>query len=277
MLLLLLVLSTNTGCIDGTGSDDWELGVERFALEPDFEPEVSLCPETDDWGPWGQTDLATWDPDVRPVIEWIIAETGISCSTYVGHDPSIGRAADWRPRSREEGTRLANWLQDHITGDAAPLGLYYVMWQAQIGFSSEIRDVEDRGSFTANHCDHVHMSFYDTIDFRPGDIEPWDDEPEPDAGPPPEDADPTPEDSSPPPEDTEPPPEDSSPPPIDGGDDDTGPNPLDAAPDALNEADVQNPWDNEIRVPNRGLSGGCGVALSGQSTPHLLPLLIFAP
>ena len=179
----MIVLAAGVGCVDGSGPEGDGPGVARSSLEPDFDNVVGLCPETDDWGAWAQTPLSTWDSDVRPIVEWIIAETGISCSTYSGHDPSIGRAADWRPRSREEGTRLANWLQDHITGEAFPLGLRYVMWQAQIGFSDEIRGVEDRGSFTANHCDHVHMSFYDTVSFRPADVVPWDVEPEPDAGP----------------------------------------------------------------------------------------------
>jgi hypothetical protein len=272
--LYVLALMVGAGCVDGSSPDGWELGIERSALEPDFAESVPLCPETDDWGPWGQTDLSTWDPDVRPVIEWIIDQTGISCSTYEGHHPSIGRAADWRPRSREEGTRLANWLQDHITGDAAPLGLYYVMWHAQIGFSDEIRDVEDRGSFTANHCDHVHMSFYESIDFRPDEITPWDDAPEPDAGPPPEDADLPPEDTGPPPEDSDPPPEDTGPLPEDGGELDAGPTPEDASPDAHDDADPLPQWDSGSGgVPMNALRGGCGVSAAGGRARGLSPML----
>jgi len=135
------------------------------------------------------------------------------------------------------------------------MGFYYVMWQAQIGYSDEINDVEDRGSFTANHCDHIHLAFNESIDFRPGDVTPWDDAPEPDAGPPPEDSGPTPEDTGPPPEDTGPTPEDTGP-------EDADPDPVDDAdPDPVDDADPPPRQDGGIgEAPMNGLAGGCGVS-----------------
>lgn len=111
------------------------------------------------WGPWQRTALSTWSSDVRPVVDFIQRTTGFGASTYNGHDPSIGRAADIRPNSRANHTKLANWLKTNIRN----LGIQYIVASAQIyniaRASEGVRLMADRGSITQNHQDHVHISF----------------------------------------------------------------------------------------------------------------------
>jgi MYXO-CTERM domain-containing protein len=159
-------------------------GVSRGqrALTTVFDGVVDLCPATTDWGAWDQTPISTWDADVQPIVSWIIARTGISCSTYDGHSPTIGRAADWRPHSRDEGTALANWFVQNTKSGGAPLGIDYIIWQAQIyQLSTGVKTLADRGSFTQNHCDHVHVSFDDPVSFDSAATTPWGTAPPPDA------------------------------------------------------------------------------------------------
>ena len=164
-VVLVGVVALGAGCgpmgaDEGTGRTDsapQALGASTFS---DTSP---YCPPTDAWPGWGQTPLGTWDGDVQPSVQYVINTTNVHSTTYVGHDPSIGRASDWRPHSRTEGTQLANWFMQNARAGGAPLGIQYIIWQAQIFdialASQGVRLMADRGSFTANHCDHVHTSF----------------------------------------------------------------------------------------------------------------------
>lgn len=62
------------------------------------------------------------------------------------------------PDGKTTGDRLAKYLQDH----AAELGVKYVIWQQHIWSVARAdegwRPMEDRGSPTQNHMDHVHLS-----------------------------------------------------------------------------------------------------------------------
>ena len=62
----------------------------------------------------------------------------------------------------------ADFMVNRATGDAlaacalrnkAALGITYVIWQQRINYGSGWQMMEDRGSATANHRDHVHISF----------------------------------------------------------------------------------------------------------------------
>lgn len=134
------------------------LACEPVAAPSHFIYRTDL-PVNASWGPWGRTPLATWDSDTRPVVAFIQAATGFGASTYPGHDPSIGRAADIRPNSSANHTRLANWLRANI----GPLGIQYIVASAQIYNIARAKDgvrlMADRGSVTQNHQDHVHVSF----------------------------------------------------------------------------------------------------------------------
>jgi hypothetical protein len=59
---------------------------------------------------------------------------------------------------RATGDRLAACVQDN----RAALGVSYVIWRQRIDTGSGFRPMPDRGGATANHFDHVHVSF------RPG-------------------------------------------------------------------------------------------------------------
>ncbi len=64
--------------------------------------------------------------------------------------------------------RAVDFMVDRATGDRlaacalnnrAALGVSYVIWRQRINFGSGWQPMEDRGGVTANHYDHVHVSF----------------------------------------------------------------------------------------------------------------------
>jgi hypothetical protein len=83
-------------------------------------------------------------------------------STYGGYsahgEHASGRAIDFMVSDSGLGQAVADWARAH----AAELNLYDVIWSQRIWTperSSEgWRPMEDRGSATANHFDHVHIS-----------------------------------------------------------------------------------------------------------------------
>jgi hypothetical protein len=82
-------------------------------------------------------------------------------STYGGYDGhgehATGRAVDFMVSDPAVGQALADWCRAH----ASELGLAGIIWSQRIWTlqrSSEgWRPMEDRGSATANHYDHVHV------------------------------------------------------------------------------------------------------------------------
>lgn len=85
-------------------------------------------------------------------------------TTYGGRDDhgehSTGRAIDIMTSDVGLGTAIAEFLR----ANAAELNLYNVIWRQRI-FTQERggegwRSMSDRGSATANHYDHVHVSVY---------------------------------------------------------------------------------------------------------------------
>jgi len=83
-------------------------------------------------------------------------------STYGGYDGhgehSSGRAIDFMISDASLGQAVADWARAH----ASELNLFDVIWSQHIWTpvrSSEgWRSMSDRGSSTANHYDHVHIS-----------------------------------------------------------------------------------------------------------------------
>lgn len=86
-------------------------------------------------------------------------------ATGPNYDPNghpAGLALDFMiddiPNGKAVGDRLAQYVQDH----AAELGVKYVIWQQHIWSPDRAdegwRPMEDRGSPTQNHMDHVHVS-----------------------------------------------------------------------------------------------------------------------
>ena len=83
-------------------------------------------------------------------------------STYGGYDAhgehSSGKAIDFMVSDPSLGQAVADWARAH----ASELDLYDVLWQQHIWTpvraSEGWRSMPDRGSATANHFDHVHIS-----------------------------------------------------------------------------------------------------------------------
>lgn len=83
-------------------------------------------------------------------------------ATYGGWDAhgehSSGKAIDIMHPSVEEGYRIAEFLKAH----ASELGLYDIIWRQKIWTPVRAgegwRAMPNRGSATANHFDHVHVS-----------------------------------------------------------------------------------------------------------------------
>jgi hypothetical protein len=84
-----------------------------------------------------------------------------------GKPTVLGIAGRGGPSDHPKG-RALDFLVDRPTGDALAacavrnreaLGVSYVIWRQRIDTGGGFRPMEDRGSPTANHFDHVHVSF----------------------------------------------------------------------------------------------------------------------
>jgi hypothetical protein len=74
-----------------------------------------------------------------------------------------------RAGTSDHPTGLAvDFMVDRATGDRlaacalqnrGALGISYVIWRQRINFGTGWQPMEDRGGITANHFDHVHVSF----------------------------------------------------------------------------------------------------------------------
>ena len=101
--------------------------------------------------------------NARSVYRAVCAAFGDPVSSFGGYragdggDHGSGRAVDIMV-SGEPGWAIARYVQAH----ARELGVTYVIYQQQIWLvgnpTSQWEAMEDRGSRTANHYDHVHVS-----------------------------------------------------------------------------------------------------------------------
>ena len=81
-----------------------------------------------------------------------------------GHGHNSGMAVDFMvPVSSAQGDQLAEYLTKHMD----ELGVYYIIWKQKYymaqnniyGPANTWNIMPDRGGVTANHYDHVHVSF----------------------------------------------------------------------------------------------------------------------
>jgi hypothetical protein len=100
-----------------------------------------------------------WDSPVRPVIQEITERFDVpTVYTRPDHSPTQGRAADFMVyEDRAKGDAVAQYVIDNATR----FRVEYLIWQQQIYMisSGSWQPMEDRGSPTANHLDHVHVAF----------------------------------------------------------------------------------------------------------------------
>ncbi|HSI27212.1 MAG TPA: hypothetical protein VK948_07355 [Aeromicrobium sp.] len=77
-----------------------------------------------------------------------------------GGDHATGRALDIMTKDVQVGTAIAIFMREH----AAELGISQVIWRQHIWTVQMAgggwRSMDDRGSPTANHMDHVHVATY---------------------------------------------------------------------------------------------------------------------
>lgn len=92
-----------------------------------------------------------------------------------GKPTMYGVAGRGGPSDHPSG-KAVDFMVDRATGDAlagcalankAALGITYVIWRQRINYGSGWQAMEDRGSPTANHYDHVHVSFANGAGGRP--------------------------------------------------------------------------------------------------------------
>lgn len=105
-------------------------------------------------------------PHVQSAAEDLGQRFGISIIHGIGIRPSgnsdhpRGLALDFMTNSKSVGDSLAAFLQ----ANAQKYGVKYVIWWQKIWSPDRAKDgwrkMADRGSKTANHLDHVHVSFY---------------------------------------------------------------------------------------------------------------------
>ena len=93
--------------------------------------------------------------------------TACAISTYEGHQPIASRALDIRvsdvygERPIDNNT-LGNEVADYALAHLTEHGITYVIWMQRINLGDGWKAMEDRGSITQNHYDHVHVSFEET-------------------------------------------------------------------------------------------------------------------
>ncbi len=92
------------------------------------------------------------------------ATDACTISTYNGHTPTAARALDIlvsdvygkRPTDNNAlGDQVAAYALAHQPAHA----ITYVIWRQRINSGDGWEPMEDRGSITQNHYDHVHVSF----------------------------------------------------------------------------------------------------------------------
>ena len=86
---------------------------------------------------------------------------GVSVGSILGRAPRSGR-------SFHPGGRALDFMVDRETGDRLAeyalrnrdeLGIIQVIWRQRINYGTGWTRMDDRGSSTANHMNHVHLSF----------------------------------------------------------------------------------------------------------------------
>jgi cytoskeletal protein RodZ len=105
------------------------------------------------------TDLAGTQPQV--------AQAGNYLKAMFGVDKILGRAGRAGESDHPSGlaldfmvdTATGNKLADYVLANQSRLGVKYVIWRQRYNDGSGWSAMEDRGSVTANHYDHVHVSF----------------------------------------------------------------------------------------------------------------------
>ena len=113
-------------------------------------------------------------PTVLPHVQHfanVICGTAGACtiSTYEGHQPTASRAIDILVSTTfgklpSDGNALGDKVAQFALDHQMEHGITYVIWRQRYNDgSSGWKPMEDRGSITQNHYDHVHVSFDESL------------------------------------------------------------------------------------------------------------------
>ncbi|WP_197322005.1 hypothetical protein [Saccharomonospora sp. NB11] len=153
--------STSTPTTSTTTSTPPET-TETTEPEPTSETTTEEAPPPEPVEPEPQacsTDLENTEPHVAQVGHHVLTRFAVdSVGGRAGRanasDHPVGLALDFMvdPAVGDE-------LSEYLVAHQAEFGITYVIWYQRINSGSGWTTMEDRGSPTANHMDHVHVSF----------------------------------------------------------------------------------------------------------------------
>jgi len=99
-------------------------------------------------------------------LHFLKSRFGANPTTYSSHSEGPTQSADMWTQGAAYGrdnrnVPSMNQLADYIAANERALGIKYVIWKQRInsGDSRGWRNMADRGGITANHYDHVHITF----------------------------------------------------------------------------------------------------------------------
>jgi hypothetical protein len=161
-----LVLALGLGLIPAPSAVAKPLAVPASISSATIDAHLGYQPQT------------TCSPSAKPgakallsllINTWGGRSSGISrgCKTGGRSEHKEGRALDWhmsakKAKDRRQVSKALRWITANHGEVARRLGIMYVIWNQQIWstYYPELgwRKMADRGSATANHKDHVHIS-----------------------------------------------------------------------------------------------------------------------
>ncbi len=108
----------------------------------------------------GLGDVQSWVSDAAQFLGCAFGQPemlGVGSRGGASDHPD-GKALDLMTSDRSRGDAIA----ECALANADELGVTYVIWQQRMNTGSGWEAMEDRGGATANHMDHVHISFDDS-------------------------------------------------------------------------------------------------------------------
>lgn len=139
---------------------------EQQVPDPPETPGNGTIPESaKGWGWSGAT------PRMAAIRDEIVMRFGapypVGCLRSSADDHGTGQACDFMMSAggglpSAENKSLGMQISQYAIDNADRLGVKYVIWEQQIWHSAnrQWKWMEDRGSYTQNHYDHVHISSY---------------------------------------------------------------------------------------------------------------------
>ncbi|HEY5922136.1 MAG TPA: hypothetical protein VIV11_10720 [Kofleriaceae bacterium] len=148
-----------TGAVDGSGDDGMGGGGGGDGTGPDASMPAAMVDIT--------------GPDVLPHVQLFAnamcaATTACTIGTRTGHHPSAERAidilvSDVYGEVPSDNNALGDKVAQFTLAHQAEFGVWYTIWRQRYNDGSGWDPMEDRGSITQNHYDHVHVSFDATL------------------------------------------------------------------------------------------------------------------